>query len=67
MYLADYLEFRSNPQTIEVQPKLTLNEPQSDLKLVLNDSPQVVEKKTVPEPPVKPSQKRIMIVKDTPK
>lgn len=43
--------------------KLSLNGTQDNFKLVLNDSPQIVEKKVAPEPVTKPLQKRIMIMK----
>lgn len=43
--------------------KLSLNDNKEDLKLVLHDSPQIVEKKTVEEAPSKPAVKRIMIAK----
>lgn len=45
------------------QQKLSLNDNKEDLKLVLHDSPQVVEKKVAEEPVQKAPQKRIMITK----
>lgn len=44
--------------------KLSLGGTQQNFKLVLNDSPQIVQKKTVTEVPLKPLQKRIMITKE---
>lgn len=49
------------------QQKLSLYDTKEDLKLVLHDSPQIVEKKTVQEAPSKPPAKRIMIAKQVPK
>lgn len=48
-------------------PKLKVEEPASDLKLVLHDSPQIVEKKSAAEPPLRTTQKRILIAKEVPK
>lgn len=47
--------------------KLSYNDKKEDLKLVLHDSPQIVEKKTVEEAPSKPAVKRIMIAKQVQK